>query len=117
MCRRDRSQIFSAIFARCGLWNYCLTVNKYWSIYKPRSVQAEERLCINPCLLYTSDVNAIYVFRSGRESYWHICFGDGSERDYRRSDLHIIESVSYTHLLVSCPLQFIKIPSLVFIIL
>lgn len=38
------------------------------------------------------DVNAIYVFRSGRESYWHICFGDGSERDYRRSDLHIIES-------------------------
>ena len=38
------------------------------------------------------DVNAIYVFRSGRESYWHICFGDGSERDYRRNDLHIIES-------------------------
>ena len=28
------------------------------------------------------DVNAIYVFRSGSESYWHICFGDGSERDY-----------------------------------
>ena len=24
--------------------------------------------------------------------YWHICFGDGSERDYRKSDLHIIES-------------------------
>ena len=22
------------------------------------------------------DVNAIYVFRSGSESYWHICFGD-----------------------------------------
>lgn len=38
------------------------------------------------------DVNAIYVFRSGSESYWHICFGDGGERDYRRSDLHIIES-------------------------
>mgnify|MGYP000999569039 CR=1 FL=1 len=38
------------------------------------------------------EVNAIYVFRSGRESYWHICFGDGSERDYRRNDLHIIES-------------------------
>ena len=37
-------------------------------------------------------VNAIYVFRSGSESYWHICFGDGSERDYRRNDLHIIES-------------------------
>ena len=38
------------------------------------------------------DVKAIYVFRSESESYWHICFGDGSERDYRRSDLHIIES-------------------------
>ena len=38
------------------------------------------------------DVSAIYVFRSGSESYWHICFGDGSERDYRRNDLHIIES-------------------------
>ena len=38
------------------------------------------------------EVNVIYVFRSGRESYWHICFGDGSERDYRRNDLHIIES-------------------------
>ena len=38
------------------------------------------------------DVNAIYVFRSGSESYWHICFGDGSERDYRRSELYIIES-------------------------
>lgn len=38
------------------------------------------------------DVKAIYVFRSGSESYWHICFGDGSERDYRRNDLHIIES-------------------------
>lgn len=38
------------------------------------------------------DIKAIYVFRSNYESYWHICFGDGSERDYRRSDLRIIES-------------------------
>lgn len=38
------------------------------------------------------DIKAIYVFRSIYESYWHICFGDGSERDYRRSDLRIIES-------------------------
>lgn len=38
------------------------------------------------------DIKAIYVFRSAYESYWHIRFGDGSERDYRRSDLHIIES-------------------------
>ena len=38
------------------------------------------------------NVQEIYVFTSKRESYWHICFGDGSERDYCRSDLHIIES-------------------------
>ena len=38
------------------------------------------------------DIKEIYVFRSTYESYWHICFGDGSERDYRRNDLHIAES-------------------------
>ncbi|MCQ2534384.1 MAG: AAA domain-containing protein [Clostridia bacterium] len=38
------------------------------------------------------DIKAIYVFRSTYETYWHICFGDGSERDYRRSEIHIIES-------------------------
>ncbi len=35
---------------------------------------------------------AIYEFRGAYGSYWHICFGDGSERDYRRSELHIVES-------------------------
>ena len=38
------------------------------------------------------DIKEIYVFRSTYESYWHICFGDGSERDYRRNDLNITES-------------------------
>ncbi len=38
------------------------------------------------------DINAIYVFKSTYESYWHICFGDGSERDYKQSELNIIES-------------------------
>ena len=38
------------------------------------------------------DIKAICVFRSDYESYWHICFGDGSERDYRQSDLKIVES-------------------------
>lgn len=38
------------------------------------------------------DMKAIYVFRSTYESYWHICFGDGSKRDYPQSDLHIMES-------------------------
>ena len=38
------------------------------------------------------DVKAIYVFRSTYESYWHICFGDGSESDYCQRELHIVES-------------------------
>ena len=38
------------------------------------------------------DITSIYEFRNTYDSYWHICFGNGSERDYRRSDLHIAES-------------------------
>ena len=38
------------------------------------------------------DITAIYVFKSANNSYWHICFGNGSERDYCQSDLNIVES-------------------------
>ena len=38
------------------------------------------------------DIDAISVFRGRQESYWHICFKDGSEWDYHESDLHIAES-------------------------
>ena len=38
------------------------------------------------------DITSIYEFRNTYDSYWHICFGNGSERDYRRSELHIAES-------------------------
>ena len=38
------------------------------------------------------DIDAIYVFRSAYNFYWHICFGNGSERDYCESDLSIVES-------------------------
>lgn len=38
------------------------------------------------------DITAIYVFKSVNNSYWHICFGNGSERDYCQSDLNIVES-------------------------
>jgi len=37
------------------------------------------------------DITAIYAFGADN-SYWHICFGNGSERDYRRSDLNIAKS-------------------------
>ncbi len=38
------------------------------------------------------NIRTIYVFRAKYESYWHICFGDGSEKDYCQKDLHIDES-------------------------
>lgn len=38
------------------------------------------------------DVEALYVFRGRQEVYWHICFGNGSERDYPQRELSITES-------------------------
>ena len=40
------------------------------------------------------NIKDIYVFRDIRSgmNYWHICFEDGSERDYPESELHIVES-------------------------
>lgn len=37
-------------------------------------------------------VETIYAFEGREDMYWHICFSDGSERDYPKSELHIIES-------------------------
>ncbi len=38
------------------------------------------------------DIAAIYVFTDGYNKYWHICFGNGSERDYVENELTIIQS-------------------------
>lgn len=38
------------------------------------------------------DIEKIYVFRNNDGAYWHICFGDGSERDYKQSELRIVQS-------------------------
>lgn len=35
------------------------------------------------------NISNIYVFEQGYNKYWHICFEDGSERDYMGSELHI----------------------------
>ena len=59
----------------------------------------KEPIVLNPNMYCISreghkffDITAIYVFKSAHDSYWHICFGDGSERDYRQSDLEVVES-------------------------
>lgn len=38
------------------------------------------------------NINAIYVFKSSYRKYWHICFGNGKERDYKQEELSITES-------------------------
>lgn len=38
------------------------------------------------------DIRAIYEFKSKEKIYWHICFGDGSERDYCYNELDVTES-------------------------
>lgn len=38
------------------------------------------------------DIKAIYVFIGTKDAYWHICFGDGEERDYCQRELKIVES-------------------------
>lgn len=37
-------------------------------------------------------ITAIYIFRGKQESFWHLCFQDGSERDYRQSELTVATS-------------------------
>lgn len=37
-------------------------------------------------------ISEIYVFGNGSDKYWHICFENGSERDYEDSTLKIIVS-------------------------
>lgn len=38
------------------------------------------------------NIKEIYVFRGVKNSYWHICFGNGSERDYCQNELKIVQS-------------------------
>lgn len=38
------------------------------------------------------NITAIYVFSDRYQKYWHICFENGSERDYLERDLKIVKS-------------------------
>lgn len=38
------------------------------------------------------EIKSIYVFRDWCNTYWHICFENGSERDYNQRELRIVES-------------------------
>lgn len=48
------------------------------------------KIYLNKKLLY--NINSIYVFKGREDVYWHICFNNGLERDYKQNELEIIES-------------------------
>lgn len=94
------SEIMSCVYNRnTKKWDVKFNTGKTYSYAYLNVEKLTDPDVLNPNMYHISregreffDIKAIYVFRSNYESYWHICFGDGSERDYRRSDLRIIES-------------------------
>ena len=94
------SQIMSCVYNRnTQKWDVKFNNGKTYSYAYSNVEKLTEPYGLNPNMYRISrggreffHIKAIYVFRSTYESYWHVCFDDGSERDYRRSDLHIIES-------------------------
>lgn len=97
------SEIISCVYNRdTQKWDVKFNTGKTYSYAYLNVEKLAEPDVLNPNMYRISregreffDIRAIYVFRSknmSNEFYWHICFGDGSERDYRRSELHIIES-------------------------
>ena len=39
-----------------------------------------------------SDIKEIYIFSDGRRRYWHVCFGNGTEKSYPENELSIVRS-------------------------
>ncbi len=94
------SEIMSCVYNRDNQkWDVKFNNGKIYSYAYLNVEKLAEPDVLNPNMYRISregreffNIKAIYVFKGGYESYWHICFANGSERDYRRSDLHIIES-------------------------
>lgn len=94
------AEIMSCQYNRdTGKWDVKFSNGKTYSYGYLNVEKLKEPAVFNPNMYRISregreffDITAIYVFRGTYDSYWHICFGDGSERDYRQSDLNIVES-------------------------
>lgn len=95
---RIRSCIYNKVTKKMDI-EY-ITGGKYSYAYD-NVLRLSEPVVLNPQLYHISraghelfNIEEIYVFcdnRSGR-NYWHICFEDGSERDYPENELNIVES-------------------------
>ncbi|MDE6313932.1 MAG: AAA family ATPase [Lachnospiraceae bacterium] len=81
-------------------WDVVFDKNSKVFSYGYSNVQLlKEPKVLNPSLFRISragktffDVQEIYVFYGKGNAYWHICFGNGSERDYAQNELNINKS-------------------------
>ncbi len=94
------SEIMSCVYNRnTQKWDVKFNTGKTYSYAYLNVEKLTDPVVLNPNMYRISregreffDIKAIYVFRSTGKSYWHICFGNGSERDYRQGELNITES-------------------------
>ena len=94
------SEIMSCVYNRDSQkWEIEFNNGKIYSYADLNVEKLTEPTILNPTMYRISregreffDIKEIYVFQSAYEMYWHICFWDGKERDYRQSDLDITES-------------------------
>lgn len=82
-----------------GKWDVTFNSGKTYSYGYANVKHFTDPEVLNPAMYRISrngrdffDIEGIYVFGDTQDTYWHICFRDGSERDYRKSDLRIAES-------------------------
>lgn len=94
------SEIISCSYrADTNKWDVTFTNGRIYSYGCSNVERLKDPVVLNPNMYRISregreffDITAIYVFRSSRDFYWHICFGNGKEKDYRQSELKIVES-------------------------
>ncbi len=82
-----------------GKWDIVFNCGKKFSYAYNNVSFLENPEILNPALHKIEhlgkelfDIAAIYVFKDDYHAYWHICFSNGSERDYREEDIGIVKS-------------------------
>lgn len=94
------SEIMSCVYNRnTHKWDIKFNNGKAYSYAYSNVEKLTEPVVLNPNIYRISregrsffDITAISVFKRDYDSFWHICFDNGSERDYCESDLQINKS-------------------------
>lgn len=80
-------------------WNVKFNNGKIYTYNYLNVRRLKDPMVLNPNMYRISregriffNIEAIYVFTDGDNCYWHICFRDGSERDYLYEEIDIEES-------------------------